>query len=466
MRSYFDLIRQYGNSDLLPMHMPGHKRKAGFLGGFGRCDVTETVGTEDLHHPGAFLREAMAEAAALRGSDETYFLVNGSTAGILSAVTAAADPGDSLLLARNCHKSALNAVTVHRLNPVWIVPGKISPLRVDGGVDPADVEAALTKDASIKAALIVSPTYEGVVSDVAAIAEIVHRHNIPLIVDAAHGAHFPFSDGFPADPLRCGADIVIESLHKTLPSLTQTAALHLRGSMIPRDRLRFALQAFQSSSPSHLLLASAVECFRIMENDGARQTERFLRSLTELRNAVKGLGECVLLDKDSAAMTAYDTSKIVLGFRGYSGSALHQALRRDFRVEIEMSAPGYIVAMTTLYDSDEDLFRFGSALKKLRRALPFRGERAFPAVTAELPEKVMLPAEALIRKKETVPLKEAEGRIAGETIYLYPPGSPLAAAGERIGPELISVIRRCEERGFTVRGAEKGRLSVLRDERA
>ena len=277
MRSLWDPLTHYGTSEILPMHMPGHKRKSGFMHGIGRYDITEVKGFDDLHHPEGILREAMEDAAALYKSDASYFLVNGSTAGILSAVTAVTRPGDRILLARNCHKSALNAVTLRGLKPLWLMPPAVSELGVYGSIDPKDVEKALSEHRGIAAVFIVSPTYEGIVSDVASIAEIAHRFGVPLIVDAAHGAHFRFGKAFPQDALSCGADIVIESLHKTLPALTQTAILHIRSSLVNKEKVEFALQAYQSSSPSYLLIASAVECLRIMEERGEELMAEYSR---------------------------------------------------------------------------------------------------------------------------------------------------------------------------------------------
>ena len=460
MRTLFDKIAHYGASDILPMHMPGHKRQAGFMRGVAKFDITEVTGFDDLHHPEGILREAMEEAAVLWESDESFFLINGSTCGILSAITAATRFGNKILLARNCHKSALNAVTLQQLDPVWLYPKKITPFAIDGGIDPAEVEEALEKQTDIAAVLIVSPTYEGVVSDVRSIAEAAHRHNIPLIVDAAHGAHFRFGKTFPADALSQGADIVVESLHKTLPALTQTAILHVNSDLIDKDSLRFALQTFESSSPSYLLMASAVECVRIMKEQGPALMEEYDRHLSTLRRSLAHLSEGLLLEK-TGEMFDYDNGKIVLGFHGYNGGEIHRYLLERYRVEIEMAAPGYIVAMTSVYDNDEALFRFQAALNHLRRELPLRGKQDFPSVVCGKAEKVLKPSETRYRPKETCPLKEAEGKIAAETLYLYPPGSPLIATGERFTKEIIQTVRRCEEQGCTVYGTVHNTVKIL-----
>ena len=460
MRSLWDPLTHYGTSEILPMHMPGHKRKSGFMHGIGRYDITEVRGFDDLHHPEGVLREAMEDAAALYQSDASYFLVNGSTTGILSAVTAVTRPGDTILLARNCHKSALNAVTLRGLKPLWLLPPAVSELGVYGSIDPKEVEKALSEHGGVAAVFIVSPTYEGIVSDVASIAEIAHRFGVPLIVDAAHGAHFRFGKDFPRDALSCGADIVIESLHKTLPALTQTAILHIRSSLITKEKVEFALQAYQSSSPSYLLIASAVECLRIMEERGEELMAEYSRQLDRLRKTIKSFGQCFLLDKDET-MFDYDKGKIVLGFYGYDGRELADRLFTESRIETEMAAPGYLLAMTSVYDGKEDLFRFGAELSRLRRALPLKSETAFPRFALTRPEQIMLPSEAAEGEAELCPVDEAIGRVSAGTLYIYPPGSPLIAAGERIGEDLPKTVELCRRCGITVHGLTGNRLSVI-----
>lgn len=461
MQHLWDKMTHYGASQILPMHMPGHKRKSGFMRGTGLYDITEVTGFDDLHHPEEIIKEAMNKAKEMYGSDASYFLVNGSTCGILSAITAATKPGNKILVARNCHKSTLNAIMLRQLNPQWIAPPIVSELGVYGSIDPKEVKNALESNPDISAVFIVSPTYEGVVSDVKTIAEICHAYDIPLIVDAAHGAHFRFGDDFPQDALSCGADIVIESLHKTLPSLTQTAILHVKSTYISIDRLEFALQTYQSSSPSYLLIASILECLRIMDEKGPELMERYQRDLPLLRKELKNLSGSYLLDKEEGIFD-YDQGKIVLGFHGYYGRELSRRLLQKSRIELEMAAPGYIIAMTSLYDTKEDLFRFRTEMKRLRWEMPLRDKGAFPRILPDIPKSAMLPHETMYAETETCPLEKACGRIAAKTLYLYPPGSPLIAAGEVIEEKTIETIRYCIQRDYTVHGAENNRITVVK----
>ena len=231
-------LTEYAGSDAYPFHMPGHKRR-------------EIDGFDNLHHAEGILKDAMDEAAAIYGTDRSWYLVNGSTCGILSAVFATTENGGKILTARNCHKAVYHAICLNRLEAEYLYPEEITEFGINGGIRAEDVRKALEKDAmhcagnsgdvrgkitKIQAVLITSPTYEGVVSDIRAIADAAHEYGIPLIVDEAHGAHLEYADqchSFPKSALEYGADIVIQSLHKTLPCFTQTAILHVKGKFVP-----------------------------------------------------------------------------------------------------------------------------------------------------------------------------------------------------------------------------------------
>ncbi len=460
LKSLFPDLVHYGNLDMLPMHMPGHKRRADFMGGIGKYDMTEIDGFDDLHHPGGVLKEAMAAAAALYQSDATYFLVNGSTGGILAAIAAVMKPREKILIARNCHKAVINAVTLRELDPVYVYPKQCGMLGVAGSVDPEEIHQALSKEEDIRAVVMTSPTYEGVVSDIAAIAALAHNRGIPLIVDAAHGAHFRFGADFPAAALDCGADLVVESLHKTLPSLTQTALLHVKSTLVDDGEVAHALQIFQSSSPSYLLLASITECLALMARDGANMMAKYSENLSSLRQALEGLSMVTLLRRE-AGFFDYDPGKIVFGVEGYGGGDIAALLRSDFRVETEMAAPRYLLAMTSVCDTKETLFRFQTALSRLCHDLPPRKAVSLPDLGAVAAEKVMTPAAARGRAWERRDFRESGHCVAAENLYLYPPGTPLVVAGERISPEIITALQAYTERGFLVHGMKDRQLFVV-----
>ncbi|MBQ4046362.1 MAG: aminotransferase class V-fold PLP-dependent enzyme [Lachnospiraceae bacterium] len=283
-------LEVYAGHGRYPWHMPGHKRHgAGFIDPF-RIDITEIEGFDDLHHPEGILQDAMKLAKEAYGSGRSWFLVNGSTCGILASLFAGFKPSGHLLMSRNCHKSAYHGALLLNADTAYVYP-EVLDRGFYGRLAPEKVEAAFQQNPDISAVMMVSPGYEGIVSDIAGIAEIVHAHGAVLIVDEAHGAHLPFAGrkSFPASALDCGADLVIQSLHKTLPSLTQTAILHMsrdcmeKGRISP-EKVSFYLSVFQTSSPSYVLMASIDRCVRLMAgSEGKRMMQEYEKNLMTFR---------------------------------------------------------------------------------------------------------------------------------------------------------------------------------------
>ena len=248
----YDKLLKYSQTDYYGFHMPGHKRNKALM----NCslpyelDITEIDGFDDLHHAKEILKEAQERAAQLYHADETCYLINGSTAGILSAVLGCTSKGDRILVARNCHKSVYHAVYMNELEPVYLYPQFYAEIELNGPIDSESVRQALKQYEDIKAVVITSPTYDGVLSDVKAIAKVVHEKGIPLIVDEAHGAHFGLHPYFPDNSKKKGADVVIHSLHKTLPALTQPALIHMNGKLIDKRRTQQFLNMVKRSSTS------------------------------------------------------------------------------------------------------------------------------------------------------------------------------------------------------------------------
>lgn len=258
MGALYQKLEEYSHSDYYPYHMPGHKRQMQLFPGEAQ-DITEIEGFDNLHDAEGILRALQEKAAKICGASESFYLVNGSTAGILSAVSAAVPQGGKLLMVRNCHKAAYHAAYLRNLEVKYLWTGVQPDFGCALAPTVEQIEKALKEDAEIQAVLIVSPTYEGLTADVAAIAKVVHEKGLPLIVDEAHGAHLGFHSFWAENSCRQGADLVIQSLHKTLPSPTQTAILHVSGNRIDRQRLKRFLRIYQSSSPSYLFMAAMEE---------------------------------------------------------------------------------------------------------------------------------------------------------------------------------------------------------------
>ena len=469
-------LEKLAGGDIYPFHMPGHKRNAAGITAAGNpylVDITEIEGFDNLHHPEGIIRESMASAAKVYGAEDTRYLVNGSTCGILAAILAAAAPGERILMARNSHKSACHALILGGCDPVFVTP-EILPgpeyCGISGGILPERIRELLERYPDIRAVFITSPTYEGVVSDIRGIAEEAHRHGVPLIVDEAHGAHFPFGRDFPEDALSCGADVVIQSLHKTLPALTQTAVLSRKGRLIRQEDIDRYLSMVETSSPSYVLMASAERAVKEMAERGEEHLSRLYGQLSRFFAGMREIPGIRLLGREiagTAGVYDLDPSKLVFLFpegekEGAGGAAFAAALRRK-GIEPEMATRDICLLMTSPWDTEDGFRKLAGAVREIagewagKRELPLSGPPAdrgkIPAEDREkLPERVFLPSRAFRAEAEMVPLANACGRISAGFITLYPPGVPCLIPGERFGEKEIQRVSRELAAGLTVEG--------------
>lgn len=477
---------EYSHTDMYPFHMPGHKRNAEMFPNPYTIDITEIEGFDNLHHPEDVLKESMEWAASVYGADRTYYLVNGSTCGILSAILGTVKTGGRILVSRNCHKSVYHGILLGSLNVEYVYPQLITSLGIQGGILPEDVEKLLMQNRDIEAVLIVSPTYEGIVSDIKGLAEVIHRYGIPLIVDEAHGAHFPFGKeaGFPESALSCGADIVIQSLHKTLPSFTQTAVMHIKDGFVKRERMERYLQMFQSSSPSYVLMAGMESCINVMEKEGDMYLKSFSQRIQYLREMLSQMRHMRLVGRELCGLYGIwdvDESKIVVSVRDClwidhmgkevcaDGEWLIQVLRKEFFLEMEMCSVDYIVAIATFCDTQEGLQRFTDALLEIdgrlvRRCLKETGKVIGRAsmVCPVIKETI---SDAMDAPFDEVRLLDCVGRVSAEFVYLYPPGIPIVAPGEVITEEISALVLHYQKIGLQVQGMadpEAMKLRVMR----
>ena len=451
MEHLYQKLSVYDEEDIYPFHMPGHKRNPALMAGFlpYRQDITEITGFDDLHHPEGIIQAAADRAAALFGVRKSFLGINGSTGMILSAILSCTRRGDKILIARNSHRSVYHALYLKDLRPVYLVPSGIPGMEVNGSIDPADVEKALAQDPDIKTVLITSPTYDGVVSDIRRIAEIVHRAGAVLIVDEAHGAHFVFSEYFPTSAVRCGADIVIHSIHKTLASLTQTALLHVCTDRVDPDGIQRQLSVFQTSSPSYILMASLDWCMDLLSQKGAGIFPDYVSLLEQTRKRLSETDSLVLVDPHERwpeQVYAFDRSKLLIscGQTEMSGPVLFDRLCRDYRLQLEMAVPSYVLALTSIGDTPEGMDRLAAAIQELDKTVPRKAaeEDRTAGISFELPEQVLSIAEAMDSPAGSVPVLESEGRVSAEFVVPYPPGTPLLVPGERITGQFLQNMRR------------------------
>ncbi|MEG2451110.1 MAG: aminotransferase class I/II-fold pyridoxal phosphate-dependent enzyme, partial [Clostridia bacterium] len=332
-------------------------------------DITEINGFDNLHCAKGVLKTSMERASKLWGSVSCRYLASGSTVGVLSAIFATTHRGDKVLIARNCHKSVYNAVELLGLKPIYIMPQKVEGYDIYGSISVKSVEDAFRQNSDIKLVVLTSPTYEGVISDIAKIARVVHSNNAILFVDEAHGAHLDLSPYFTGGAVRAGADLVVQSLHKTLPSLTQTAILHICTNAVNEVDVDRALAIFETSSPSYILLSSIDGAVKWLEGCANKKFEMYHNRLIKL---YKQLDELSILrifndfDKNCQSVFLIDMSKINIFTNGaISGVELQNWLRNKYNIELEMATCTSALAMTSVGDSDLNLQSLACALKDI-----------------------------------------------------------------------------------------------------
>ena len=445
------------------MHMPGHKRNAEFyMENPYKIDVTEVEDTDNLHHPEGVIQDLIQQMQTLYHTKNTYPLVGGSTCGILAAISACCRRGDRILMARNCHRSVYHAVYLLELEPVYLYPEMEESTGIALGISEKEVERVLQESEDFSCVLITSPTYEGVVSEVRVIADIVHKKEIPLIVDAAHGAHLHWSQGNHIAATACGADLVIESLHKTLPCFTQTGVLHRCTERVSPELLERYLAIYETSSPSYILMAGIAQCMDWLENKGREafsEYEKQRRLFGEQAKNWKVLSLWELPQQESSKLV------ILTGNSGKTGQQLAEQLRKEYRIETEMSTPTYVLAMTSVADTKEGWKRLAKALSEIDERWNEEKQTAI-SMPKQVPvsrAKIEMGSyEAMNHSFEEISLESAIGRISAEYAFIYPPGIPFLVPGERIEEHTLLQIKTAQECNLELLGLADSTVKKIR----
>lgn len=475
----YSKLDKYSKSNVYPFHMPGHKRNMDYVGNGlpYNLDITEIEGFDDLHHADGIIQGMQEVAAKIFRAEESFCLINGSTVGNIAAILATTKPGDKILIARNSHNSIHSAIQMHNLNAIYLYPENIEEHGISGEILATDVKRELEANDNIAAVVIVSPTYDGVISDIEGITKIVHSHNIPLIVDEAHGAHLGLDPYFHKNSNELGADIVIHSIHKTLPALTQTALLHVNGDRINKENVRKYLRMLQSSSPSYILLAGIANCLDLLHDHTFKgKMKEYVMNLERTRTALNSMNKLRLVETG-----VYDKGKIVISTANaeINSKDLFIMLRNEYALELEMDGMTYVTAMTSIADTKEGFERLQFALQEIDNRINFQlnngpnfnnntdncldnnykdiEQKAFHEMM-ELREK-----RANSISKETTNIAELfvkEGLlnkdeestyISEHYYYLYPPGIPIIVPGEPITKRHDFLLSTFELRGYVVR---------------
>jgi arginine decarboxylase len=443
---------------VVPFTTPGHKRAAHLADGLLRHDLPLSTGADDLHLSRDVLGRAERLAAELWGADLCRFCLNGATEGNQALALSVARPGQHVVASRNLHKSVLGGLVLAGLEPVWVRPDIDPATGLPRAVPAARVEEALRDSAGVGAAFLVEPSYVGVLSDVAAIAEASHAAGAPLVVDQAWGAHLGFHPDVPPHTLALGADAMVTSAHKTLAAFTQGAYLFARGERIDLERVSDAFDALHTSSPSAAILASLDRTRLLMAARGRELVGEAVRLAREVRARLADVDGLVVPDSD-------DPTKLVLALAGTGADGLE--VERDLwadGVRVELANRDTIVPLLTIGDTEASVGRLAeSLLRSLERR---RGEPRPPggasAVWSVEPQVAMSPRDAFFAERETVTAERAVGRVAAETVAPYPPGIPAIAPGEVIQRPLLEALHEAHAAGTRIAACADPSLETLR----
>ncbi|OKH49763.1 arginine decarboxylase [Calothrix sp. HK-06] len=477
-------LYECAKSSHAPFYTPGHKRGVGISASlidiFGSAvfaaDLPELTELDNLFAPSGVINEAQLLAAEAFGAARTWFLVNGSTCGIEAAILATCNAGDKIILPRNVHSSVIAGLILSGAIPIFINPEYDTVLDIAHSITPVQVALALHQNPDAKAVLMVYPTYYGVCGDVVAIANKVHQYNIPLILDEAHGAHFAFHPELPISGLAAGADICVQSIHKTLGAMTQASMLHAQGNIVNYDRISKALQLVQSTSPSYILMASLDAARAQMALHGnslitqilqlahtARENLKNIPGLSSLHQSLPYQGGLGGFNLDPTRLT------INVSNFGITGFEADEILETQLEVRSELASLQNLTFIISIGNTQQDIDKLIQAFNTLAAMAPVNKNNTKLNSTnlwnnlAALNNSLHIsPREAYFAATETLPLDQAYSRISAETICPYPPGIPVLMSGEIITKEALEYLQKVKILGGFLTGCTDTSLKTLK----
>jgi len=472
----FDALMEYVNRETIPFHVPGHKKGVGmdtefkdFMGENPfKIDVTVFKLVDSLHHPTGPIKKAQELAADAYGADATFFSIHGTSGAIQAMIMSVVTDGDKIIVPRNVHKSITAGIILSGAIPVYMQPELDKKVGIAHGVAPSCVEITLNKNPDAKAVLIINPTYYGVATDLKAIADIVHSHGIPLIVDEAHGPHLGFNDKLPMSAIEAGADICSQSTHKIIGAMTQASLLHVHSKYVDVNKVHQVLSLLQTTSPSYILLASLDCARRQIALHGEELLEDTITLINYARtkiNKIPGLysfGEEVL---GVPGCYAFDPTKLTITCRdlGITGFDLDMILANKYHIQMEMSDLYNVLAVGSFGDTKESVNALISALKEISNEYFGKGNKKSNFIDIpSIPEQLQRPREAFTSLKSSLSLKNSIGLISREFLMAYPPGIPILCPGERITSEIVDYIQKLKDVGLFVQGTEDPKVEFIK----
>ncbi|HON82908.1 MAG TPA: aminotransferase class V-fold PLP-dependent enzyme [Caldisericia bacterium] len=471
----FFTLKDYINKKRPAFHMPGHHRGKGIYkllkDEWGEniflYDITEVEGLDYLHKPEGVIKEAQELAAKAFGSDYTFFLINGSTVGNLVMLSSTLKSKDKVILQRNSHRSVIGGLAVFDLEPIYIQSEIHKYSGIPWGIKPEDYEDKL-KNNSVKVSLITSPNYFGMCENIEEILKIGRKYDQTMLLDEAHGVHFPFNSELPLTGIKIGYDMIVQSAHKTLPALTQTSFLHIKGNRVDMDKVFDALTYLESSSPSYLFMVSLDVARYQMESEGEKIWNEIIDLSNYLRDEVNKIDGFYCFGKEILNDEVYDLdlTKITINTKkiGLTGFEVEEILNKNYNIEIELSDSYNILIFLTPGITKEEIDKLIITLKDISikyKKRPIEEEVIIP----EIPKMAVTPKEAYINEKEIIEFKDAKGRISGKVISAYPPGLPIVVPGEEISENILNYIYDLKEKKANLQGfidAECNYIKVLK----
>ncbi|HQL66086.1 MAG TPA: aminotransferase class V-fold PLP-dependent enzyme [Caldisericia bacterium] len=458
----FFALKDYINKKRPAFHMPGHHRGKGIYkllkDEWGEniflYDITEVEGLDYLHKPEGVIKEAQELAAKAFGSDYTFFLINGSTVGNLVMLSSTLKSKDKVILQRNSHRSVIGGLAIFDLEPIYIQSEIHKYSGIPSGIKPEDYEDKL-KNNSVKVSLITSPNYFGMCENIEEILKIGRKYDQTMLLDEAHGVHFPFNSKLPLTGIKIGYDMIVQSAHKTLPALTQTSFLHIKGNRVDMDKVFDALTYLESSSPSYLFMVSLDVARYQMESEGEKIWNEIIDLSNYLREEVNKIDGFYCFGKEILNAEVYDLdlTKIAINTKkiGLTGFEVEEILNKNYNIEIELSDSYNILIFLTPGITKEEIDKLIITLKDISikyKKRPIEEEVIIP----EIPKMAVTPKEAYINEKEIIELKDAKGRISGKVISAYPPGLPIIVPGEEISENILNYIYYLKEKKANLQG--------------
>lgn len=479
-------LTELKDEQIVSFHVPGHKsgkifKKLGydkFLDKIYTLDTTEIEGTDNLHNAKEIIKSSQERTAKIFNSDEAIYLINGTTCGVEAAIMATCEPKSKIITNRDCHQSVINACILGNIEPIYIKSNICKETNIINGVEVKEVKKIIDDNLDAKVIILTYPTYYGSVYDLKTICEYAHSKDMIVVVDEAHGAHLQLSDELPKSSILQGADIIIQSTHKTLPAFTQSSIMHINGDRVNKNKLFSMLRFLESSSPSYLLMSSLELAVDIYDKYGQELMNDLLDNINEFKLNINNKFN---KDKENIIIrNEMDKTKIFISLKniGITGYELDELLRQEYKIQCELSNYYGILLICTIGNEKEDFNKLELALEDIfikyfarninkdnknykEQNNIYKKILKMSSYPEEIPIKAINPRDAFYSEKKTIKMEDSIGKISGEYIIPYPPGISLISPGEIITTEIITYIQEGVKNGMIVSGIKDANLEYI-----